>query len=68
PDAPLTKVVLRMQGAKKGLIVNSTNLCSATNRARVVMGAQNGKRRGLRPVVEAAGCGGGKGRGGKKAR
>jgi hypothetical protein len=58
PDAPLTKVVLRMQGAKKGLIVNSTNLCASTSRARVVLGAQNGKRKSLRPVVEAAGCGG----------
>ncbi|HEX9968422.1 MAG TPA: hypothetical protein VGB06_10815 [Solirubrobacterales bacterium] len=59
PDAPLTRVVLRMQGAKKGLIVNSTNLCSSTNRARVVLGAQNGKRRSLRPVVKPGGCKGG---------
>ena len=28
PDAPLSKVVLRMQGGKKGLIVNSRNLCA----------------------------------------
>jgi hypothetical protein len=56
PDAPLTKVVLRMQGAKKGLIVNSTNLCAKRNRATVVLGAQNAKRRAIRPVVVARGC------------
>jgi hypothetical protein len=62
PDAPLTQVVLRMQGAKKGLIVNSTNLCAKRNRATMVLGAQNGKRRAIRPVVKARGCGGKKGR------
>jgi hypothetical protein len=56
PDVPITKVVLRMQGAKKGLIQNSTNLCAATSRATVALEAQNGKRRGLRPVVKPAGC------------
>ena len=33
PDAPLTEVVVRMQGAKKGLIVNSTDLCAKAHRA-----------------------------------
>ena len=28
PDAPVSKFVLEMQGGKKGLIVNSTNLCA----------------------------------------
>jgi hypothetical protein len=57
PDAPLTKVVVQMQGAKKGLIVNSTNLCAEAHRADVRLGAQNGRRARLAPVVEA-GCGG----------
>ncbi|HYP56285.1 MAG TPA: hypothetical protein VEQ41_08325, partial [Solirubrobacterales bacterium] len=65
PDAPLTKVVLRMQGAKKGLVVNSTNLCARKNRARVALGAQNGESLRLRPVVKPSGC---KGRGGKRKR
>jgi len=56
PDAPLTRVILRMQGAKKGLIVNSTDLCAKRNRATVVLGAQNGKRRSIRPVVKPGGC------------
>jgi len=56
PDAPLTRVVLRMQGARKGLIVNSTDLCARRNRATVALGAQNGKRRAVRPVVKPRGC------------
>jgi hypothetical protein len=57
PDAPLTKVVVQMQGAKKGLIVNSRNLCRGENRAAVRLRAHNGKARNLRPVVKASGCG-----------
>ncbi|HEX9967403.1 MAG TPA: hypothetical protein VGB06_05615, partial [Solirubrobacterales bacterium] len=68
PDAPLTKAVVRMQGGDKGLIVNSTNLCAERNRAGAAFGAQNGKRRGLRPVVKPAGCKGGEGHGKKQRR
>jgi hypothetical protein len=56
PDAPLTKAVLDMQGAKKGLIVNSRNLCAGKNRARIALEAQSGKRRNLSPVMRASGC------------
>ncbi|HYP55991.1 MAG TPA: hypothetical protein VEQ41_06800, partial [Solirubrobacterales bacterium] len=59
-----------MRGGKKGLVVNSTNLCARRNRARAVLGAQSGKRLKLRPVVRPSGCKGrakgakgGKGRG-----
>jgi hypothetical protein len=62
PDAPLTKVVIDMQGAKKGLIVNSRNLCSGANRANVKLEAHNGKRLGLHPALRPLGC---KGAGGK---
>ncbi len=43
PDAPVSKFVLRMQGGKKGLLVNSTNICRKTNKATVKMEGQNGK-------------------------
>ena len=56
PDAPITKVLVDMQGGKKGLIVNSTNLCAAKHRANVQLDAQNGKRIQIKPVVQA-GCG-----------
>jgi hypothetical protein len=43
PDAPVTKVSLRLFGGKRGLLVNSQNLCAAPRRAKVVMDGQNGK-------------------------
>ena len=53
PDAPLSKVVVQMQGAKKGLIVNSTDLCAAPHRAILQMSAHNGKHRVLHPELKA---------------
>jgi hypothetical protein len=35
PDTPITQVIVDMQGGKKGLVVNSQNLCAKTNRANV---------------------------------
>ncbi len=55
PDAPLTKVLLRMQGAKKGLIINSRNLCGRVNRANVRFAGQNGKTASAKPVMQP-GC------------
>jgi hypothetical protein len=57
PDAPLSKVVVKMQGGKKGLIVNSTDLCTRKQHANVGFSAQNGASRSLKPVVQAS-CGG----------
>ncbi|MEX2253474.1 MAG: hypothetical protein WD649_04925, partial [Thermoleophilaceae bacterium] len=56
PDAPVSKVVVRMAGGKRGLIVNSRDLCEGRSRAAVRLDAHNGKRRRLRPVVRPAGC------------
>jgi uncharacterized repeat protein (TIGR01451 family) len=61
PDAPLNKVILKMQGGKKGLIVNSRNLCGAISRANAEFEGQNGKESKLNPVMRPD-CGG-KGRG-----
>jgi hypothetical protein len=57
PDAPVTKFVLEMQGGKKGLLVNSTNICQGKHRARASFTGQNGKLRVLNPLVKAR-CGG----------
>ena len=51
PDAPLSRVVVEMQGGKKGLIVNSTNLCAAKHRADARLAAHNNARRTLRPAL-----------------
>jgi hypothetical protein len=63
PDAPVTKFVLSMQGGKKGLLVNSTDLCSKEPRAKVSFTGQNGKVHRVNPRV-ATDCG----RRGKKKR
>jgi len=55
PDAPITKVVVAMQGGKKGLIVNSTDLCAAKHRADARLEAHNAKRLAIKPTVRA-GC------------
>jgi hypothetical protein len=64
PDAPFSKFTLQMQGGKKGLIVNSRNLCASTNKATVLMDGQNGRTNDFTPVVKAK-CGG-KARKGKR--
>ena len=45
-----------MQGGAKGSIVNSTNLCASTNRAKARLSGQNGKVDSSKPLVRAAGC------------
>jgi hypothetical protein len=57
PDAPVSKFILSMQGGKKGLVVNSRNLCAQTSRADARFTGQNGKLHDFRPVVRATGCG-----------
>ncbi|HEX3733543.1 MAG TPA: hypothetical protein VHU86_00160 [Solirubrobacterales bacterium] len=56
PDAPITKVVLEMQGGKKGLLENSTNICKGSHRVTAEFGAQNGKIYDYRPALQAQ-CG-----------
>jgi hypothetical protein len=53
PDAPISKVVVEMQGGKKGLIVNSRDLCSFPSRAHAAFSAQNGRRSSARPLLKA---------------
>jgi hypothetical protein len=53
PDAPVSKFVLTMQGAKKGLLENSTDLCAATHRASVRFEGQNGKVAESSPALVA---------------
>jgi len=53
PDAPVSKFVLRMQGGRKGLLVNSTNLCRGTHKAAVKMEGQNGKAHNFSSSLQA---------------
>jgi hypothetical protein len=63
PDAPVSRFVLEMQGGRKGLLANNTELCRTTPRAAVKFDAQNGKLADSNPVMKAD-CG--KGRRGKR--
>jgi hypothetical protein len=51
PDAPVTKFTLEMQGGKKGLLENSTNLCTRPHRATAVFEGHNGKVENFRPLL-----------------
>lgn len=53
PDAPVSKFVLEMQGGKKGLLVNSENICRKEQRAIVDLVAQNGKVSSTTPLVKS---------------
>ena len=56
PDSPVSKFVLSMKGGRKGLLVNSRNLCAGVNRAMVEIDGQNGKTADQRPALGSA-CG-----------
>ncbi len=51
PDVPVTKFVLTLPGGKRGLLVNSKNLCTKPVKAIVKLKAQNGRKANRKPVV-----------------
>ncbi|MGH2974083.1 MAG: hypothetical protein ACRDLL_04345 [Solirubrobacterales bacterium] len=65
PDLPVSSFVLNMQGGKKGLLQNSTNICKGTNKARALIAAQNGKGVERTPALKNSKCGKAKRRKGK---
>ncbi len=65
PDAPVTKFTISLFGGKKGLLVNSRNLCAHDLRADVKLKGQNGRPYDSRPVVTTS-CKNGKKGGGKR--
>jgi hypothetical protein len=68
PDAPVTKFTLEMQGGKKGLLVNSEDICGpqAKTHALVHLVSQNGKVLDLKPKIANSCKGAGKKSKGKK--
>ncbi len=56
PDAPVSSVVLKLRGGKKGLFENSTNLCAHTHKAEANFTGHNGKLAELRPKLKPLGC------------
>jgi hypothetical protein len=51
PDVPVSKFVLTVRGGKRGLLVNSRNLCQKRVKAIVRIKAQNGKKANQRPKL-----------------
>ena len=56
PDAPITKFTLHLEGGRKGLLVNSTNLCQTPDIATERMSGQNGKSANQNAPLQVA-CG-----------
>ena len=57
PDAPLSKLVLYMKGGKKkGLLVNSRNICTKAYRATANLKGQNGRKKTLKPQLKNGKC------------
>ncbi|HVD39728.1 MAG TPA: hypothetical protein VNC16_01835 [Solirubrobacterales bacterium] len=56
PDVPVTKFVMTLPGGKKGLLVNSTNLCAKPVRAFIRIKGQNGKKANSKPKLRTP-CG-----------
>jgi hypothetical protein len=53
PDAPVSRFVLQMRGGKKGLLVNSDDLCKGVHRVRAKLLGQNGVRADQNPILQA---------------
>ncbi len=53
PDAPLSKAIVTLRGAKRGLFQNSTHICKGTHRATLELNGQNGKTHDTKPLMKA---------------
>jgi hypothetical protein len=51
PDQPVSKFVLTMEGGKKGLLENSTNICKGTHSASASFDSQSGVAADLHPAL-----------------
>jgi hypothetical protein len=67
PDAPVEKFTLELKGGKKGLLVNSTDVCKGTHKALAAFTGQNGKLDEYEPALTAQ-CGKGKKKSGAKKK
>jgi hypothetical protein len=56
PDVPVESFTITMQGGKKGLLVNSRDICARTYRIKAEFDAQSGKETTIRPKLQAK-CG-----------
>jgi hypothetical protein len=66
PDAPVSRFILDMDGGRKGLLQNSTNVCVGAHRAMARLTGHNAKHHKSRPPLKAS-CDGRKHRGRRHA-
>jgi hypothetical protein len=66
PDAPVSRFVMNLMGGKRGLLVNSENLCAGTQRADALFVGHNNRGIAFRPKL-GADCSG-HGRSGKRRK
>jgi hypothetical protein len=67
PDVPVEKFVMTLPGGKKGLLVNSRNLCLKPVRAFIRIKAQNGRKANSKPKLRTP-CKGKKRKSAKKTK
>jgi hypothetical protein len=53
PDVPISKLILRLRGGRRGLLVNGRNLCKGKYKASTSFVAHSGKVARLRPALKA---------------
>jgi hypothetical protein len=53
PDVPVSKFILTVRGGKRGLLVNSRNLCARKYKVIARFKGQNGKKANQRPKLRA---------------
>jgi hypothetical protein len=51
PDAAVTKFTMNLFGGKRGLLVNSTDICKTSRRVETHLLAQNGRSKNTEPVI-----------------
>jgi len=68
PDLPVSSFVLNMEGGRKGLLQNSTNICKGIHKATAEFDGQNGKAADLAPVLKDGKCPKAKRKGAKQRR
>jgi hypothetical protein len=57
PDVPVSKFTINMKGGRKGLLVNSRDLCNRPNRSVLNFKAQNGKKLRVKKLpLRTPGC------------
>jgi hypothetical protein len=56
PDLPVSSFTLEMEGGRKGLLQNSTNICRGIHKATAEFDGHNGKAADLRPALKNSKC------------